>query len=819
MALAAALLDRAQALVEQWLPNGYRQGHYWYIGDFNGNSGKSANVNLRTGKWGDNGDKSDTGGDLISLYARIHRLSQIEAARELMVNNGWMAAPVAAPPKKKAEPQWMPIQPVPDDAPDYKTEWGHYARGVPKMHWEYRDQAGRLLGVTARFEKSDGSKDVQPLTFCQGSHGRRQWRYKAFQTPRPLYGLWRLPADVDPAAKPQLVVVVEGEKKADRLFEALGSILPVLGWPGGCKVAHLADWSPLKAFNVLCWPDADAQRDKKTGVLYPLELQPGMQAMRRIESILLQQGTPVRVVDIGPPGERPDGWDAADAVAEGWTFKQLMEFMSRLLPPAGADAAAADGPGERTPPAAAPDVGPDGGAEAQRSGARLYVLPGASTPTTAARGDGEGGAARNWRGDFVRTRGEPRECVPNVMLVLTHHPRWQGVLGFDEFAQRVVKRRPAPFETDAPGSDEWSDVDDTRTAAWIARHEGWVPGSGMVAEAANVVARQNAFHPVLEWLGGLQHDGTPRIDHWMVDHLGVPDTPYVRLVSRYFLIGMCMRVLEPGCKFDTCLVLEGPQGRRKSTALRILGGPWFSDIELDLQNKDAMSNIRGKWLHEFGEMGSLARAESNRQKSFLSRQVDEFRPVYGRREIRCLRQSAFGGTTNEWQWNKDPTGGRRFWPVEVGAELNIDGLAAVRDQLFAEAYACARAHIADRSSNRYWPTDDEQRELFDPEQLAREAPDAYLDLLASWVVSDSCDSVGRGFFTLAQACMEGLKLDAKALTKDVQTRVGIALRKLGCERVERRNAIPRFVYKRPQRNAASSQASATGTDGGGEVPF
>lgn len=811
VALAAALLDRAPTLVEQWLPNGYRQGHYWYVGDFNGNPGKSANVNLRTGKWGDNGDKSDTGGDLISLYARIYRLSQIDAARELMANNGWMSAPVAPPAKKKAEPQWMPIHPVPDDAPGYKTEWAHYARGVPKMSWEYRNQAGQLLGVVARFDKSDGTKDVQPLSFCQGSHGRRQWRYKAFGSPRPLYGLWRLatdePAPAEPAAQRRLVIVVEGEKKADHLYEALGRTIPVLGWPGGCKVPHLADWSPLAPFRAVCWPDADAKADKDSGEVLPLELQPGMQAMRRIESILLQQGTPVRVVDIGAPGARPDGWDAADAVAEGWTREQLLAFMSNFVAPAGQAAVA---------PTAVPT---DASADAPPAGAQLYLLPGASTPTTAARGDEGEPPARNWRADFVRTRGEPRECVPNVMLVLTHHPAWQGVLGFDEFAQRVVKRRPAPFEGGASASDEWSDVDDTRAAAWIAQHEGWVPGSGMVAEAANVVARANAFHPVLEWLDSLPHDGTKRLDHWMIDHLGVPDTPYVRLVSRYFLIGMCMRVVEPGCKFDTCLVLEGPQGRRKSTVLRVLGGPWFSDIELDLQNKDAMSNIRGKWLHEFGEMGSLARAESNRQKSFLSRQVDEFRPVYGRREIRCLRQSAFAGTTNEWQWNKDPTGGRRFWPVEVGEELNVDGLQAIRDQLFAEAYACARAHVADRSTHRYWPTDEEQRELFDPEQMARESPDAYLDLLAAWVNSPESAN-GTGVFTLAQACMDGLKLDAKGLTKDVQTRVGIALRKLGCERVERRNALPRFVYKRPPRNAASSQTlAASGTDSVEEVPF
>lgn len=776
-------------MVERWLPHGVERQGRWYVGDFHGAAGKSANVNLRSGQWIDNGGDKASGQDLLSLYAHIHGLSNSAAAHELLRDNGWQQMQPQPAPPRKAEPKWTPIHPVPSDAPDYQSQWAHYARGVPQSHWEYRAQDGALLGVVCRFDKSDGTKDVQPLSYCQAGDGRRMWRYKAFAEPRPLYGLWRLPAQAidQAAADPQprrLVVVVEGEKKADRLFEALGSQTPVLGWPGGCKVPQLADWAPLVPYRVVCWPDADSQRDK-AGELLAAEKQPGLAAMRRIEALLVAQGTPVRIVDTGPPGTRAEGWDAADAVAEGWTKAQLLAFMGNFLEPGSAPERAVPSKGESTPSSAAPGPEED----------------------------------LDWREDYVMLRKDTRECVPNVMLVLTKHPQWRGVLGFDEFAQRIVKRKPAPYDGQphaAPGGDEWADVDDTQTAAWIARHEGWVPNSGMVAEAANVVARANAFHPVLEYLRRLKHDGTSRLDHWIIDFLGVQDTPYVRLVSRFFLIGMCMRVLEPGCKFDTCLVLEGPQGRRKSMVLKTLGGEWFSDIELDLQNKDAMSNIRGKWLHEFGEMGSLARAESNRQKSFLSRQIDEFRPVYGRREIRCKRQSAFSGSTNEWQWNKDPTGGRRFWPLEVGEEINVEGLAGVRDQLFAEAYACALAHIQDRKTHRYWPSAEEQAELFDPEQLARESPDAYLDLLAAWM--NSIEVENKTTFTLADACMSGLKLDAKSLTKDVQTRVGTALRKLGCEKVERRLELPRFVYKRPPRKAASSMPGVNQSVDE-EVPF
>ena len=234
----------------------------------------------------------------------------------------------------------------------------------------------------------------------------------------------------------------------------------------------------------------------------------------------------------------------------------------------------------------------------------------------------------------------------------------------------------------------------------------------------------NAFHPVRDWLRSRPPwDGVERLGDWLTDCLGVPKSAYTQRVGRYFLMGMVARVMRPGVKFDYCLVLEGPQGRGKSMALSVLGGEWFGDTDLDLHNKDAMSALRGKWLYEFAELGSVTRAEASKQKSFLSRQIDEYRPVYGRREIRCPRQVVFAGSTNEWEWNKDPTGGRRFWPIDCANEINIDALRGMREQLFAEALR------AFDSGERFWPTPDEQRALFDPEQLKREQADSLVDAL------------------------------------------------------------------------------------------
>jgi predicted P-loop ATPase len=245
----------------------------------------------------------------------------------------------------------------------------------------------------------------------------------------------------------------------------------------------------------------------------------------------------------------------------------------------------------------------------------------------------------------------------------------------------------------------------------------------------------------------------------MLDYMGVPVTDYSKRVARWFLMGMVKRIFEPGCQLDYCLVLESKQGRKKSSVFQVLGGEWFGDTDLDLHNKDSMSALRGKMLYEFSEMGSVAKAEATRQKSFLTRRVDEYRPVYGRREIRVPRSVVFCGTTNDWEWNKDPTGGRRFWPVEVKGEIDEAGIAAVRDQLFAEAVVMVRKKL------RHWPTIEEQETLFDPVQLSRSVQESYVDALHDKVMEQVDE------FSLFYAATEWLKIDASRLSRDVQTRI------------------------------------------------
>ena len=131
-------------------------------------------------------------------------------------------------------------------------------------------------------------------------------------------------------------------------------------------------------------------------------------------------------------------------------------------------------------------------------------------------------------------------------------------------------------------------------------------------------------------------DGIDRLEMWPMDFIGVRDSQYARMVAKWSVMAIVKRVLYPGCKHDYCLVLEGPQGDGKSSVARVFGWDWFGDTDLDINNKDALLALPGHLVYEIAEMGSLMKAEERKQKSFLSRQDDEYRPV-------LIRPSAMTG--------------------------------------------------------------------------------------------------------------------------------------------------------------------------------
>lgn len=294
--------------------------------------------------------------------------------------------------------------------------------------------------------------------------------------------------------------------------------------------------------------------------------------------------------------------------------------------------------------------------------------------------------------------GELRLTLANLVTILNHHPDWRGTLFYDEFSGDVLKRGLLPFPNVKLG--EWSDIDSSKTHVWLEEHFDFSRlASSHVDEAVSVVADLHAVHAVKEYLEPLRWDGTPRLKTWPLRYLGAADLPEHRFVGQAWLVGAVKRIYEPGCQFDNVLVLEGRQGARKTTALRVLGGAWHAESITDVGSKDSLQTLRGKWIVEFAELDALGRVDSSRIKQHISATNDVYRPSYGRRSITVPRQSVFAASCNPEKYLKDETGARRFWPVRCGG-IDIDALRRDRDQLWAEA-----VHLY-RQGEQTWATPD-----------------------------------------------------------------------------------------------------------------
>jgi putative DNA primase/helicase len=705
-AVAAAALQAADRLVPMWLAGGKREGHEWKCGSLAGDAGHSCSVNLSTGKWADFA-ADERGGDLVSLYAAIFGVGQLEAAQAVAEQVG-MGVPAqdaptptrrAAPADKpKTDSEWSPVLPVPADAPAPPT--AHFKRGKAEAWWDYRDAEGRLLGRVLRFRTSDGGKEVLPYTWCRNRlTGMSEWHGMSFPEPRPLYGLDRL-------REGRPVLITEGEKCADAAHSAqLG--YDCLSWPGGSKAVAKADWSVLAGRKVVIWPDCDAKADK-AGVLMPEAKQPGVAAAEKIAELLTAAGAAVRIVAIPAPGVKPDGWDIADAIAEeGWTPTQLRTFIrDHLRLPACAQEAA--------------------------------------NPRGASAGPVEDAEA--WKAGLLRTdKGAIKDARENVIHALLKAPAWAGVLGFDEFAQRVVTRHPTP--TGLPPGHTWSDQDDIELARWLCANGMLIRSEDTVARSVGYVARKAAFHPVREWLVREAWDGTARVGDWASRLLGAKDSPYHRAVGRYFLINMVRRILVPGCVMRSVPVLEGGQNVGKSTALRLLADPWYSDTMFRVGDKDAYQLLSGVWLYEISELESFNRAEATAVKAFISSTVDSYRAPYARLPEKHPRQTVFAATTNADEYLKDWSGNTRFWPLRVG-KIDLDGIVRERAQLFAEA-----AHLVSLGERSY-PTAEEYTAIFEPEQERRQVAHPWVEQ-----IQDYTGSLTRDYVTVRELLVDALKID------------------------------------------------------------
>lgn len=284
--------------------------------------------------------------------------------------------------------------------------------------------------------------------------------------------------------------------------------------------------------------------------------------------------------------------------------------------------------------------------------------------------------------------GTPESDVYNCLVVLKQDPALKGKIRLDEFAHRLVVIDDLPWR----GKDEtpyWTDTDDACLRNYFAT-KYLIKGKGIIDDALQEVTQDNKFHPVREYLKWLTWDGEGRLDTLFIDYIGAEDTEYIRAVTRKWMCGAVARVMDPGVKFDTAIVLYGSQGLGKSLILERLGRKWFNNSLVDIKTKDALEQIQGSWIVELAELAPTYKNDNEIVKAFISRTSDRFRSPYGRRTEEYPRQCVFAGSTNNLMFLKDRTGNRRFWPItgdkdrktKNSWDLSKDEI----DQLWAEAY-------------------------------------------------------------------------------------------------------------------------------------
>lgn len=288
------------------------------------------------------------------------------------------------------------------------------------------------------------------------------------------------------------------------------------------------------------------------------------------------------------------------------------------------------------------------------------------------------------------TAGNPIRNIKNVRIVLENDPKLKGRIKLNRFANRIIGIGPLPWELRGKKEEfEWSENDDSGLRGYIESILGF-RSRDIILDALVQTAAKQSFDPVVDYLTSIQWDGTPRLDTLFIDYLGVDDHPYTRAVTRKAFTAAVARAMTPGVKFDIMTVIHGPQGIGKSTIIRKMGKDWFSDSVNTFEGKEAAELLQGIWIIEIGELEAYSKSDIRLVKLFLSRQDDHFRAAYARVTERHPRKCVFFGTTNNLEYLRDPTGNRRFWPLNAMLQKPIkdvwNDLDSEIDQIWAEAY-------------------------------------------------------------------------------------------------------------------------------------
>ncbi|MFN8704121.1 MAG: VapE domain-containing protein [Rhodospirillales bacterium] len=398
-----------------------------------------------------------------------------------------------------------------------------------------------------------------------------------------------------------------------------------------------------------------------------------------------------------------------------------------------------------------------------------------------------------WKKDLKKTdKGATKPVMHNLMLILKNHRDLVGMLGFDQYSELIMKVSPPPWHDYKVKFrvSEWTELDDYRLRHWLSTRY-FEAKEKDVMQAVTLVAREKQFHPLIEKIEATPWDGEHRLRMWPITYLGACQgkdfeklsvderdriAAYTERAGVMWMVGAIARVYvaaDPatpvGAQVDTMLILEGEQGIMKSSALRVLGGEWFTDERLDFNNKDSLMVLQGRWIVEMAELEGMNKAESSSIKQFIPKRQDLFRLPYGRMLVKKPRRCIFAGTVNHDAYLKDDSGNRRFLPI-VCTKIDIEALKRDVDQLWAEALHMYRHKVT-------WWIEEKDRRLFAEEQEKRYQEDAWQEPIEGFIGSRTTTST-------AEVMAEALKIDSARWDKMSQMRVGAILRRMGFKRVK-----------------------------------
>ena len=288
----------------------------------------------------------------------------------------------------------------------------------------------------------------------------------------------------------------------------------------------------------------------------------------------------------------------------------------------------------------------------------------------------------------VDSKGKYTSSAVNINLIFSNDTRLKKIFKLNDFDGKRYVFENMPWRKIAK-PEPVKNVDYSGTRNYLESLYG-ITGTLKIDDVLALEFEKNHYHPIREYLSSLEWDGTERVDRMLIDFFGAEDSLYTREATRKMLVGAVGRIFKPGIKFDLVVTLVGGQGCGKSTLIKKLGQQWFSDTFMTVHGKEALEQIQGAWLIEIAELSGFRKAEVESIKHFMSKQEDTFRPAYARESETYQRQCIFVATTNRNDFLKDPTGNRRFLPIDLRPNLatrniwkELDQIEI--DQLWAEA--------------------------------------------------------------------------------------------------------------------------------------